>query len=147
MKKLLFALISTAFIGQTFADECRVDVTGNDQMQYNVKEITVPKSCAEFTLNLENIGKLPRAAMGHNVVISTTADKTGVSTDGIGAGLDNQYVKPEDSRVIAMTDIVGGGEKTSVTFKTDNLTAGEDYSFYCTFPGHVAIMSGKVIVK
>lgn len=147
MKKYL-VILGLALLGnQAFADECSVDLTGNDQMQYNLKEITVPKSCAEYTINLENIGKLPRAAMGHNVVIAKSADKMAVSTDGIAAGLDNNYVKPEDARVVAHSTVVGGGEKTSVTFKPADLKDGEDYDFFCSFPGHVAIMTGKVLVK
>ena len=42
---------------------------------------------------------------------------------------------------------VGGGEKDSVTFKTDVLEAGGDYDFFCSFPGHYAVMRGKVVVE
>lgn len=148
MKKLLMIVgLGLASQQALAADSCSVDLTGNDQMKYNLTEITVPKTCEEFTINLENVGKLPRAAMGHNVVIAKTADKTAVSTDGIAAGLDNEYVKPDDARVIAASKVVGGGEKTSVTFKPADLAADGDYSFFCSFPGHIALMNGKVIVK
>ncbi len=147
MKKYL-AIFAFAFLGQqAFADECSVALTGNDAMQYNLKEITVPKSCAEFTINFENVGKLPKATMGHNVVIAKEADKMAVSTDGIAAGLDNNYVKPKDTRVIAFSPVVGGGEKTSVKFKPADLKDGESYNFFCSFPGHVSIMWGKLLVK
>lgn len=147
MKKLLLSSAFILFSGAAFADECAVALTSNDQMQYNLKKITVPKTCESFTINLEHVGKLPKSAMGHNVVISKAADKSAVAADGIGAGLDNQYVKPNDARVIAFTPMIGGGEKTSTTFKTEGLEAGGDYNFFCTFPGHVAIMTGKLIVK
>ncbi len=147
MKKYL-AILAFALLGQqAFADECSVALTGNDAMQYNLKEITVPKTCEEFTINFENIGKLPKAAMGHNVVIAKEADKMAVATDGIAAGLDNNYVKPKDERVIAFSTIVGGGEKTSVKFKPTDLKDGENYNFFCSFPGHVSIMWGKLLVK
>lgn len=147
MKKMLLAVTMTALSMQAFADECQVELTGNDQMKYSLAEITVPKSCAEFTINFKNVGKLPRTAMGHNVVIAKTADKMAISTDGIAAGLDNQYVKPDDERIFAHSDVVGGGEETTLKFPTEKLVAGEDYSFFCTFPGHIAIMNGKLIVK
>ena len=67
--------------------------------------------------------------------------------DAIAAGLDNHYIKPEDERVIAFTNIIGGGEKTSVTFSVDKLKAGEDYTFFCSFPGHIALMKGTVSLK
>lgn len=147
MKKYL-AILAFALLGQqAFADECSVALTGNDAMQYNLKEITVPKTCEEFTINFENVGKLPKAAMGHNVVIAKEADKMGVATDGIGAGLDNNYVKPKDTRVIAFSPVVGGGEKTSVKFKPSDLKDGENYQFFCSFPGHVSLMWGKLLVK
>ncbi len=147
MKKYL-AILAVALLGnQAFADECSVDITGNDQMKYNVSEITVPKTCAEFTINLENVGKLPKAAMGHNVVIAKEADKMAVATDGMAAGLDNNYVKPEDARVVAFSTVVGGGEKTSVKFKPADLKDGENYEFFCSFPGHVGLMFGKLLVK
>jgi len=43
--------------------------------------------------------------------------------------------------------VTGGGEKDSVTFKTDKLEAGGDYDFFCSFPGHYAVMRGKVVVE
>lgn len=148
MKKFLMILGLGLLSQQAFAtDSCSVDLTGNDQMKYNLTEITVPKTCEEFTINLENVGKLPRTAMGHNVVIAKAADKMAVSTDGIAAGLDKEYLKPEDARVIAASKVVGGGDKTSVSFKTAALAVDGDYNFFCTFPGHVALMTGKLIVK
>ncbi len=147
MKKYL-AIFAFAILGQqAFADECSVALTGNDQMKYSLKEITVPKSCEEFTINFENIGKLPKTAMGHNVVIAKEADKMAVATDGISAGVDNSYVKPKDERVIAFSTIVGGGEKTSVKFKPADLKYGENYQFFCSFPGHASMMWGKLLVR
>lgn len=85
--------------------------------------------------------------MGHNVVITDTANIQAVGTEGMSAGLDNQYVKPNDDRVYAYTDIIGGGESTTITFSTAKMTAGGDYSFFCSFPGHWAIMKGKFEFK
>ncbi|WP_341668268.1 azurin [Alcaligenes sp. SDU_A2] len=123
---------------------CEVTIEGNDAMQFNQKQIVVDKTCKQFTIHLKHTGKIPKTAMGHNVVISKKADEKAVATDGMTAGLDNNYVKPNDSRVIAHTDVIGGGESTSVTFDVAKLQAGEDYAFFCSFPGHWAVMTGKL---
>ncbi|TEA77601.1 azurin [Allopusillimonas ginsengisoli] len=143
LAKLSFAaLLSVASLPALAA--CDITVEANDAMQFNTKEITVDKTCKEFTINLHHVGKLPKASMGHNVVITKKADEKAVATDGMAAGLDNDYVKPDDNRVIAHTDIIGGGETTSVTFDVSKLAAGEEYAFFCSFPGHWAIMTGKL---
>ena len=65
----------------------------------------------------------------------------------IVAGLDKEYVKPDDERVIAHTKMLGGGESDTVTFKTEALEVGGDYDFFCSYPGHAAVMKGKVVVE
>lgn len=77
-----------------FAATCSVDIEGNDMMQFNIKEITISKSCADFTVNLKHTGKLAQNIMGHNWVLTKTPDLMAVSTDATAAGLPNNYVKP-----------------------------------------------------
>ena len=48
--------------------------------------------------------------MGHNWVLTKTADMAGVASDGATASVANDHIKPGDARVIAHTKIVGGGE-------------------------------------
>ncbi len=145
-----FAAIAVASIvlaAPAFAADCAVQVEGNDAMQFNTKSIDVPKSCKTFTVNLKHVGKLPKAAMGHNWVLTKTADVDGADKDGIAAGLPNNYVKPGDARVIASTKVIGGGESDSVTFDVAKLKAGDAYTFFCSFPGHVAMMKGTLQLK
>jgi azurin len=125
------------------ADACKVDLSGNDQMQYDKKELDVPASCKEVTVTLHHIGQLPAAAMGHNWVLVGTPDLTAVANAGMGVGLAGDYVPAGDKRVLAHTKVIGGGQTTSVTFSTAGLKAGGDYSYLCTFPGHNALMRGK----
>lgn len=136
----LLGLASTPLL----AAECSVDVESTDQMTFNTQAISVSKSCKTFTVNLKHTGSLPKTAMGHNWVLSKTADMPGVATDGISAGPDASYLKAGDERVIAHTDLIGGGESTSVTFDVSKLAAGEDYSFFCSFPGHYSLMKGSL---
>ncbi|HEY9280733.1 MAG TPA: azurin [Eoetvoesiella sp.] len=126
------------------AAQCDITIESNDAMQFNMKEMTVDKTCPQFTVNLKHVGKLPKAAMGHNWVLTKESDMQGAATDGMGAGLPNDYVKPDDARVIAHTKVIGGGESTSVTFDVSKLAAGENYTFFCSFPGHSAIMKGAL---
>ena len=125
-------------------DGCKLEITGNDQMQYDKKELAVPASCKEVTVTLHHAGQLPAAAMGHNWVLVNTPDLAAVANAGMGAGLPNDYIAAGDKRVIAHTKVVGGGQTQSVTFSTAALKAGGDYSYLCTFPGHNALMRGKL---
>ena len=129
------------------AAECSVDLEGNDAMKFNKTNIDVPKSCKDFTVNLKHTGKLKAAQMGHNWVLTKTADMAGVVTDGAAAGLDKNYVKAGDARVLAHTKVVGGGESDAVTFATKDLQAGGAYSYFCSFPGHSALMKGTLTVS
>src|SRR5262245_25290251 len=115
---------------------CKVEISGNDAMQFDKKEIAVGADCTEIEVTLKHAGKLPANAMGHNFVLAKTPDMAGVVADGMSAGLPKSYVKDADARVIAHTKVVGGGESASVKIPASKLKKGEAYSFFCTFPGH-----------
>jgi azurin len=127
-----------------WAADCTATIDGNDAMQYDQKSITVPKTCKQFTVTLKHTGKLPKASMGHNWVLGKAADESGIIADGMKAGADQNYVKPGDTRVIAHTKLIGGGESDSATFPVSKLKAGESYAYFCTFPGHAALMKGTL---
>ena len=148
--KLTRTLVAIALLGAAgmaqAAGNCTISLKGDDAMKFDQKEVTVSAGCATITVELVHTGKLPVAAMGHNVVISKTADMAGVARDAIKAGAANAYVPAGDARVIAHTDLIGGGAKTKLTFPGKKLTAGGDYSFFCSFPGHSTLMKGKLVV-
>ncbi|MDB5730165.1 MAG: azu [Variovorax sp.] len=126
------------------AADCTAEIEGNDAMQFSKATLAVPTSCKQFTVTLKHTGKLPKTAMGHNWVLTKAADMQAVATDGIAAGLPNNYIKTGDARVIAHTKVVGGGESDSVTFDVAKLKAGDSYMYFCSFPGHSAIMKGTL---
>lgn len=142
--RYMVPLLAAMMAGPVLAATCDVEVDSTDAMQFNKKSIDVPASCKQFTVKLKHVGKLPKNAMGHNWVLSKTADVQGVATDGIPAGLDKDYVKPGDARVIAHTKVIGGGESTSVSFDVAKLKAGESYTWFCSFPGHSSVMKGTL---
>jgi azurin len=121
---------------------CKLEISGNDAMQYDKKELDVAADCTQVELTLTHSGKLPAAAMGHNWVLVKTADVTTVANAGMSAGLANNYLTPNDPHVIAATKIIGGGQMAAVTFPTAKLSKGGDYTYMCTFPGHYVIMKG-----
>jgi azurin len=137
------ALLLVSSPAAAAGDACKLEISGNDQMQYDKKELSVPASCKEVTLTLHHAGQLPAAAMGHNWALVNTADLTAVANAGMGAGLASDYIPAGDKRVLAHTKVVGGGQTASVTFSTAGLKSGGDYSYLCTFPGHNALMRGK----
>jgi azurin len=144
-RSLLAIALLAAAAPYASAKTCSVAIEGNDQMQYNLKEIKVGTDCTEVEVTLRHTGKQAVTAMGHNWVLTKTTDLKAIANEGMQAGLPNNYVPKGDARVIASTKVVGGGESTSVKFRTAKLEKGGDYSFFCSFPGHYVIMQGKFI--
>jgi azurin len=139
------ALLSMAGMAHA-AGNCTFKLKGDDAMKFDLKTATVSAACPTITIELEHSGKLPVTVMGHNVVIAKTSDMSGISSAAIKAGAANQYVPVGDARVIAHSTLVGGGQKTKLTVPGKKLTAGGDYSFFCSFPGHSTMMKGKLVV-
>ncbi|MDO5686154.1 MAG: azurin [Neisseria sp.] len=151
LKKIVAASAVSLFAASAMAASCDITITGTDQMVYaqggkEITEIVVPASCQDFTIHLNHGGKMPVTAMGHNVVIAKAADISGVADDGMRAGAKNGYLKPNDARVLAYSEMVGAGGKTSVSFPVARIKDGA-YDFFCSFPGHQIKMRGQLIVQ
>ena len=125
------------------ADSCEQVIEGNDMLQFNLKEMKVSAACDSVTVTLKHTGVMAAEIMGHNWVLTSDSNFMPVATAAAGAGLENNYVPVGDDRVLSATSIIGGGEETSVTFSIGSLSAGDDYTFFCSFPGHYAIMKGS----
>ena len=147
IRKLVAASVLTLASGHLLAAECSVEVDSTDQMSFTTKAIQIDKSCKQFTVTLKHSGSLPKNVMGHNLVISKEADMQPIATDGLSVGIDKDYLKDGDARVIAHTKVIGGGETDSVTFDVSKLDPTQTYGFFCSFPGHIAMMKGTVTLK
>lgn len=145
--RTVLLLLALAASGLAHADNCTINLKSNDAMKFDQRAVTVSSTCKTITVNLAHTGKLPAQAMGHNVVIASADTYQAVAQDGMTAGLAGNYVKAGDPRVIASTKIIGGGETTSTSFAGSKLKAGGAYKFFCTAPGHLATMTGQLIVK
>ncbi len=120
----------------------KVVVNSDDQMRFDTDEIKVPAgSRVELTLN--HTGSFPKESMGHNLVIlSSGVDLNDYAQRAMSAS-DNNYVI-EGDEIVAGTDVIGGGESTTITF---DAPAAGTYQFVCTFPGHFFNMQGNFIVE
>ena len=119
-----------------------VTIGATDSMQYTVKEFTV-KAGQKVKLTLKHLGQLPKAAMGHNLVIL----KPGVTAVSFAtAAIPAKDYFPEDKadQTIAHTALIGGGETTTIEFTAP---AAGTYEYICSYPNHWAMMLGKTIVK
>lgn len=132
--------LSTSIMAQ---DTLKVTIEGNDRMQFNLDEINA-EAGQIVQLTLVHTGKLPKAAMGHNWVL--LAQGTDINKFGAAASkfADNSYIPEDTDQVIAATELVGGGQETTIEFTAPE--AGT-YDFICSFPGHYAMMKGKFIVE
>jgi len=127
------------------ADPCQITIASNDRMQYSAHEIAVPAACAEVEVTLKHEGQLPAKVMGHDWVLARDSDVSGVVTAGLAAGAARGFLPEHDARIIAATGVVGGGESSSVKFSTAALSEGGHYAFFCTSPGHAAMMRGRFL--
>lgn len=132
--------------GSAMAGPCDLEIESTDAMKFSKDSLSVPASCKKVTVKLVHTGKLPKASMGHNWVLAKAADMQAVATDGIPAGADKNYLKPGDTRVLAATKLIGGGESDTVSFDATKLKVGEAYNFFCSFPGHIGLMKGSFAV-
>ena len=134
------------FNGSAFSQECSQTIEGNDLVQYSLTEIVVSSACEQFTVTLQHVGQLPVNVMGHNWVLTSTEDYMPVAANAQAMGPPS-YLPESDPRIIGATDMIGGGEKTSVSFDISVLEQGGDYTYFCSFPGHNVLMNGKLIIE
>ena len=125
--------------------DVEVTITGNDTMQFDKKAFTVTAG-QKVKLTFKNIGMLPKAAMGHNLVIlKKGVNKIEFATAAIPAGPAAEYIPAAKKKeILAYTKLLGPKETESIFF-----TAPEPgkYDYLCTFPGHFALMNGVMTVK
>lgn len=119
-------------------------IEGNDQMQFNKKELRV-KAGQKVKLTLKHVGKMDKAVMGHNWALLTQDAEVTKVGNAAALAKDNDYIPADMSdKIIVHTKMIGGGE--SVTIEFDAPEPGT-YTYLCTFPGHYALMQGKLIVE
>jgi azurin len=127
------------------AEPCKLTIESNDLMQFSARELAVSPDCTAVELTLRNTGRLPAKVMGHDWVLAKDSDVPAIVNAGLAAGFTHGFVPQHDGRVIAATHLVGGGESATVHFSTAALVPGGRYAFFCTSPGHSALMRGRFL--
>ncbi|HUH25518.1 MAG TPA: azurin [Flavobacterium sp.] len=124
-------------------DNTTVVLEGNDQMQFDKSEIDVPVG-KTISLTLKHTGKLAKEVMGHNfVLLDQGVDFNDFASKAVLAK-ETDYIPADATGVLAHTKVIGGGESVTVEF---TISEAGTYDFLCSFPGHSAMMKGKLIAK
>jgi len=118
-------------------------ITSDDYMKFDTRKITV-KSGKIVKLTLKHIGQLDVQVMGHNFVLLKRKVNLIEFANKAATARDNQYIPVGSDEVIVYTDMIGGGEETTIEFLPPEPGV---YDFLCSFPGHYAMMKGKFIVE
>ncbi len=115
----------------------------SDEMKFNRNRL-VTKEGNQVKLTLKHTGQMSKETMGHNFVLLAKGTDIMAFGEKAAGAQENGYIPEGSEEIIAYTEMIGGGETTTVTF--DAPEKGE-YDFICSFPGHVALMKGKFIVE
>ena len=118
-------------------------ITSDDYMKFDTRKITV-KSGKIVKLTLKHIGQLDVQVMGHNFVLLKKKVNLIEFANKAATARDNQYIPVGSDEVIVYTDMIGGGQETTIEFLPPEPGV---YDFVCSFPGHYAMMKGKFIVE
>lgn len=123
-----------------------IEITANDSMKFNLTRFEVAAG-QEVKLILTNLGTMPKAAMGHNLIIlKKDADVKAYADAAIMAAATEYVPAAKADQVIAHTKLLGPKQSEEITFKAP-AEAG-DYPFLCSFPAHfLSGMKGVMVVK
>jgi azurin len=120
-----------------------VHLTGNDQMRFSTNRIEV-KAGQKIKIEFKNAGALPKDVMGHNlIVLKPGSDVNALAAKGIALKA-SEYIPPDAPEIIAHTRLLGPGESQVLEF---DVPGPGTYPFLCSFPGHVGLMNGQLVVQ
>lgn len=111
-------------------------------LAYDTKAIAA-KAGQKIKLTFNNTH--PTLPQPHNIVITKagTKDKMmGIATNAMTL-VDKGYI-PEAPEILAHTGLLQPGKTETIEF---TLPAAGEYPFFCTFPGHVALMNGIITAQ
>ena len=151
MKKILLCLLSIAGLSISLHSEaattCSAEVEGRPGKKFFPESIAVDPACQNFTVHLKHMGNQAKEVAGHDWVLVKSEDIEPVIQAGLAVGASNDFLPLHDSRILARTAMLGGGESASVTFPVDRLRAGQMYTYFCSFPMHAMHMRGTLRLR
>lgn len=120
--------------------------TGGQAGQYILLEGIEAAPGEELRIRLTTVSNLPATAMSHNFALVDLGTDVDAFARASITARDNAYIAPAfEDQVIVATAMLGNGESDTITFTVPDV-AGE-YDYLCSFPGHSAVMVGKLIVE
>ena len=146
MKFLASIILTIMPVLSLIGETKKVTISGNDTMQFDLKTIEA-KAGEKIELTFKNVGKIPKIAMGHNLVVlkkGISAIAFGQKAMGAGANATNALPDSVKGDTIAATKLLGPAESETITF---SVAEAGDYEYVCTFPGHFAMMRGVLKIK
>lgn len=123
-----------------------ITITCGDSIKHDIDAFEV-EAGTRVKLVLNNLGSLPKIAMGHNLIILKKGqDALGFGQSVLTAGGNASNPLPESVKVdiIANTSLLGPGESESILFTAP--TELGVYEYLCSFPGHFGMERGIMTV-
>ncbi len=122
-----------------------IEITGNDAMKFNVTAISLAVG-EEVRLVLNNIGSMPKQAMGHNIVVLKPGTDTAAFATAAAAAVATEYIPAAFAdQIVAHTKMLGPKQSDGIVLKFD---APGEYPYVCSFPAHYQMgMKGIITVK
>jgi azurin len=114
--------------------------TQGSEIAFSKTKLTAKPGAVEITF--KNTSS-PDAAMPHNLVIlkpGTSVDE--IAAQSITAGPSKNYIS-DSPAIIAHTAMLDAGKSEKLALTLD---AGV-YPYFCSYPGHAALMKGTLTVK
>ena len=125
------------------AGEAEITIEGSDAMQYNIKKFSVTAG-QKVKLTLKHSGSLPKASMGHNIVILKPGADMAQFVVAAQKAADNDYFPKEKAdQTIAHSKLIGGGESVTIEFVAPEPGT---YKYICSFASHYYMMQGDMVV-
>lgn len=114
----------------------------SNPLAYDTKTISA-KAGQKIKLTFTNTH--PTLPQPHNIVIGKVGTKDKMMAIAMGAMtlVDKGYI-PDSPDILAHTKLLQPGSSETIEF---TVPAAGDYPYFCTFPGHVAIMNGVLTAQ
>jgi azurin len=111
-------------------------------LAYDTKTIAA-KAGQKIKLTFNNTH--PTLPQPHNIVIGKAGTKDKMMTIAMSAMtlVDKGYI-PDSPEILAHTGLIQPGKSETIEF---TVPAAGEYPFFCTFPGHVALMNGVLTAQ
>lgn len=138
---LLFTLFSVSVWGQR-----EIKIEGHNNLRFT-KEMIKASPGEKLKITMKTVTNMDKSQMAHNwVLLKQGTDALNFVTKGLQHA-NNDYIDPDlEDRIIAQTDMLGGGETDSIVFTVPEKKG--TYEYICTFRAHYqAGMKGRLIVQ